>query len=82
MITKLTLTIEETVVKSAKQYARKKGHSLSKLVQNYLKSISKNESDPQEISPRVRKLVGAVKLPKGFDYKKSIEQELSSKYRK
>ena len=38
MTTKLTLTIEEKVISSAKKYAQKKGKSLSNLVENYLKS--------------------------------------------
>ena len=44
MTTKLTLTIEEKVISSAKKYAQKKGKSLSNLVENYLKSISSNEN--------------------------------------
>ncbi|MEO6869719.1 MAG: DUF6364 family protein, partial [Ginsengibacter sp.] len=38
MTTKLTLTIEDKVISSAKKYAQKKGKSLSHLVENYLKS--------------------------------------------
>ena len=37
MITKLTLTIEDSVISSAKKYATKKGKSLSAIVENYLK---------------------------------------------
>ena len=40
MTTKLTLTIEDKVIDSAKEYAKLKGKSLSHLVENYLKSIS------------------------------------------
>jgi len=36
MTTKLTLTIEDTVIDSAKKYARQKGKSLSDIVENYL----------------------------------------------
>ncbi|WP_369817392.1 DUF6364 family protein [Pedobacter sp. Leaf41] len=39
LITKLTLTIEDTVIDSAKKYARQKGKSLCDIVENYLKSI-------------------------------------------
>ena len=40
MITKLTLTIEDEVIDSAKDYAKSKGKSLSKIVENYLRLIS------------------------------------------
>lgn len=36
MITKLTLTIEEKVIKSAKMYVQKRGGRLYKWVGNYL----------------------------------------------
>jgi hypothetical protein len=43
MTTKLTLTMEDKVISSAKKYARQKGKSLSDIVENYLKSISGTE---------------------------------------
>ena len=45
MTAKLTLTIEDTVIDSAKKYARQKGKSLSDVVENYLKSISASEEE-------------------------------------
>ena len=40
MLTKLTLTIESDVVNRAKEYARSKHRSVSKLVEDYLKTVS------------------------------------------
>jgi len=74
MSTKLTLTIEDTVIDSAKKYARQKGKSLSDIAENYLKSISASEESVQTLSPRVAKLMGSVKLPEDFDYKKRAGQ--------
>ena len=37
MTTKLTLTIDESIIDSAKAYARDQGRSLSDVVENYLK---------------------------------------------
>jgi len=84
MATKLTLTIEEKVIDSAKKYAQKNGKSLSHLVENYLKSITKtaNENSGQVISSKVLKLMGVIKLPKDFDYKKELGNALSKKYTK
>lgn len=82
MVTKLTLTIEDKVISSAKIYAQKKGKSLSHLVENYLKSISVNEAGNLAISPRVTKLRGVIKLPNDFDYKSELSNALSKKYKK
>jgi predicted HicB family RNase H-like nuclease len=38
MTTKLTLTIDDAVINTAKNYAQKTGKSLSSIVENYLKS--------------------------------------------
>lgn len=78
MTARLTLTIEQSVINKAKAYAQKKGHSLSDLVENYLKSLN----DKEDISPRVKRLKGAIKLPENFEYKKSLEEELVKKYSK
>ncbi len=82
MTTKLTLTIEDSIIDAAKKYAKKKGKSLSALVENYLKSISVKENKSTDISPKVLKLMGAVKLPKNFDYKKELQKALEEKYLK
>ncbi len=44
MSTKLTLTIEDSIIDKAKQYARFNGYSLSGLIDNYLKIVT-TESD-------------------------------------
>lgn len=82
MTTKLTLTIEDKVISSAKKYAQKKGKSLSHLVENYLKSISVNDGSNLTISPRVSKLRGIISLPNDFDYKSELSNALSKKYKK
>lgn len=84
MTTKLTLTIEDKVIDSAKRYAQKKGKSLSHLVENYLKSITieTKENKEESISPKVLKLMGVIKLPNDFDYKTELGNALSKKYAK
>lgn len=82
MKVKLTLTIEEKVINSAKKHARKKGKSLSNLVENYLKSISSKETDLNTLSPKVTKLMGVIKLPEDFNYKEELGDLLSEKNKK
>ncbi len=81
MTTKLTLTIDDKVIGSAKKYALKKGASLSDIVENYLKSISAQEITMEDISPKVARLKGVIKLPEDFDYKKEIGNALINKYK-
>jgi hypothetical protein len=80
MTTKLTLTIEDAVIDSAKKYARQKGKSLSDIVENYLKSIIVSDESTPALSPRVAKLMGSVKLPEDFDYKVDIGKILKEKH--
>lgn len=43
MNTKLTLTIEQEIIKKAKVYAEEKNRSLSDIIENYLKILTKEE---------------------------------------
>ena len=81
MNTKLTLTIEQAIIERAKKYAKQKGRSLSDIIENYLKVITKETvvSDI-EITPLAKSLRGSFKAPKNFDYKKELEKGLSDKY--
>lgn len=83
MSTKLTLTIEDSIIKKAKQYAKFEGYSLSGLIENYLKIIttdSNKKTTDIEITPTVKSLMGTFKAPKDFDYKKELSKSLSNKY--
>jgi hypothetical protein len=81
MDAKLTLNIDRDVARKAKVYAKKEGRSLSDLVENYLKLLTKNSAiENSEYSPRVKALLGSVTLPKDFDYKKELADALVNKY--
>ena len=83
MNTKLTLTIEQSIIEKAKIYARKKERSLSDLIENYLKALTNEDSSTtkeEELTPIVKSLKGTYKLPKNFDYKKELTDRLSEKY--
>ena len=81
MTTKLTLTIDDSVIDSAKEYAREKGESLSAIVENYLKSITAREEPNLVISDKVRKMMGVISLPDDFDYKKEVANVIAQKYK-
>ena len=81
MNTKLTLTIDQSIIERAKKYARKKERSLSDLIENYLKALTTEEiSKHDELSPTVKSLKGSFKMPKDFDYKKELSDRLTEKY--
>jgi hypothetical protein len=81
MDAKLTLNIDKDVARRAKVYAKTNGRSLSDLVENYLKLLTKNSSiKDSEFSPRVKTLLGSVTVPEDFDYKKEISEYLTNKY--
>jgi replicative DNA helicase len=82
MNTKLTLTIEQDVIQKAKDYAKKKNRSLSDIIENYLKSLTKeeNKSRKQNLSPVVQSLKGSFKMPVDYDYKEELRKGLEEKY--
>lgn len=79
MATKLTLSIEKSVIDRAKAYAMSTGRSLSELIENYLISLTE-ESHDTKLSPKLNKLVGAVKLPPDFDENNELRSYLESKH--
>lgn len=82
MNTKLTLTIEQSIIEKAKKYALKKERSLSDLIENYLKAItvSEEDHDQKEYTPTVKSLKGSFKATEDLDYKKELSDGLTKKY--
>ncbi|MGY4385713.1 hypothetical protein ACVWYN_002759 [Pedobacter sp. UYP24] len=80
MTTKLTLTVEESVIKKAKSYAKQTGRSLSELIEKYLETLTEEQQEPRQISPKLRKLVGSVKLPADYDEKKELGSYFENKH--
>ncbi len=79
MTTKLTLTVEKSVIEKAKKYAKGTQRSLSEMVQKYLESLVE-ESDKSELSPKIKKLAGSLKLPENCDYDKALDDYYKEKY--
>jgi hypothetical protein len=81
MNTKLTLTIEQSIIEKAKKYANEKGRSLSSIIENYLKIITKEEEvNDIKLTPIVKTLKGSFKAPKNLNYKKELSKRLTEKY--
>lgn len=80
MNTKLTLSIEKSVIEKAKQYAKKQGRSLSDIVESFLKSITSDRDIKVPDGPGIRSLRGSFKAPDDVDYKKALSGSLHKKY--
>ena len=85
MDAKLTLKLDKNVIEKAKLYAAEHKHSLSLLVENYLKPITQTEekeSDKIQISSFVKSFtIGEGSIPEDFDYKKERAEYLAEKYK-
>ena len=84
MDSKLTLKLNENVIERAKKYASNKRLSLSRLIENYLDSLTQEKEDEKEdefeISPFVKSISSGKSIPIDFDYKKEYVDYLDKKY--
>ncbi|MGO8684587.1 MAG: DUF6364 family protein [Thermoleophilia bacterium] len=78
MNTKLTLRLDDWLIRSAKRYSLKSGKSVSQLVADYFALIDAGAEPPGvEITPRVRSLIGALKdaTVTEDDYRRYLEEK-------
>ena len=79
MNTKLTLNLDKDIIDQAKNYAKDNSVSLSKLIENYLDSLTKRSEKKSKISPLVQSLTGVI--PSGNYYDRNDYKDyLSEKY--
>ena len=77
MRTSLTIQLDDQILAAAEQYAQKRGHSLTELVEQYLQTLPQSEP---ELSPKVRRLKGIAKVGQDFDYEAALEEERFNKH--
>jgi hypothetical protein len=83
MNTKLTLNIDQKVIENAKKYAKHQQRSVSKLVEEYLSSITSSANDRIEyntLGPITKELVGIIKVKGTADYKEILTDALMEKH--
>ena len=81
MKTKLALTLEESIIQSAKKIARIQGISLSKVVENYLQSLASSSYHDKGISPVIGKWMGTLSISVKTNYKSELSKALQKKYK-
>jgi hypothetical protein len=74
---KLTLTVDNRVVSLAKQYAKRRGISVSKMVEAYLAAVAEPPSLATGPAPILRSVRGVLKNGNIREYRK----DLAAKYR-
>ena len=83
MYSKLTLNIEQKTIENAKIYARNQKRSVSKLVEEYLSTISSKNNEPIEhnsLGPITKELVGVIKIKEDVNYEDLFTDALMEKY--
>lgn len=81
MNAKLTLSLEKEVIEHAKEFSRKQHKSLSKLVENYLRQITRTAPQNESITPLVAELSGLIKPDRVKRRKDEYAAYLTEKYR-
>ncbi len=82
---KLTLSVDQSVIDEAKEYAKSSGRSLSSIVEEYLKSLPKPRKTRKKklANVFVLELKGSVKMQEEFgSYKELLQDALVEKYLK
>ncbi|MCU0417652.1 MAG: DUF6364 family protein [Cytophagaceae bacterium] len=60
MDVKLTLKLDEDVIRKAKQFALNHDTSLSKLIENYLNKLTNDLQNEEHVTPIVKELTGII----------------------
>jgi len=79
-MSKLTLSVDDAVVRRAKAYARRRGTSVSRLVQGFLDLLARNSGEMPAgdgEAPVLRRLRGSLKGARPAEYR----AHLARKYR-
>ena len=83
METKLTLRLNDNVIERAKIYAKNQRISLSKMIESYLDSLTREKDNTEkiQITPLVESLSGVIDQSDSLDYKNDYSDYLSEKYK-
>jgi hypothetical protein len=74
---KLTLSVDDRVVSRAKQYAKRRGVSVSEIVEAYLAAVAEPASTTAGAAPVLRSVRGVLRNADLDDYRK----HLAAKYK-
>lgn len=78
---KLTLSLNGTIIESAKTYAKSNNTSLSKLIESYLAMLTTRNKVTKSITPLVESLSGVITLDDSLNVKDAYTNYLIEKYK-
>jgi len=65
-VAKLTLSVSPVLIKKGKRIAQKRNNSLSALISDFLENLEELPAKANyEISPEIKEMCGAYRLPEG-----------------
>jgi Family of unknown function (DUF6364) len=80
MDTKLIIKLDQDIIEKAKDYAKHRKISLSKLIEGYLRRLTNESGESEAITPLVKSLSGIITLPVDYNHKKAYAGYLTTKY--
>ena len=78
MSTKLTLNLDKEIINEAKIYAKSHSVSLSKLIENYLNSLTQKSKEKSSVSALVESLT--VIIPNDYEERDDYRNYIDKKY--
>jgi dsDNA-specific endonuclease/ATPase MutS2 len=81
MNTKLTLSLDRDIIEQAKEFAQSQHQSLSKLIEGYLRQVTRAKDAKLPVTPIVASLSGVLDAGKIGDHKHEYANYLAEKYR-
>ena len=79
-MTKLTLSVDETVVSQAKEIARANGTSVSAMFSQFVKALANGSRADIPPGRVTRQASGLVRMPTGKSYRQVLGEALVNKY--
>lgn len=84
MTTKMTLSMEPSVVAKARRISKRRQTSISAMFSNYIASLEEEPSKDNELPPITKQILkmGAElpQVPSDWDYRDELSDSLSEKY--
>jgi hypothetical protein len=78
MNTKLTLNLDKEIINEAKIYAKSHSVSLSKLIENYLNSLTQKSKEKSSVSALVESLTEII--PNDYEERDDYRNYIDKKY--
>ena len=74
-MSKLTLSVNPTIIRAAKRYAKAHRVSVSRLVEQYLRLLARPSPPAEDLPPVLRRLRGSLKDSNLAAYRRYLERK-------